>query len=210
MDKQIILYIIAAVVGYLLGNVQIAVVMSKLRYRKDIREHGSGNAGSTNMLRTFGVKAGIFTFICDFIKGVLAFFIGKWICGNNIGAYICGLSTVIGHDFPVFFGFKGGKGVATSFGLSWIMCPWPCGVFTTIVVFITMFTTGIVSLGSIVSTAFYLVLISAITPFDSIENILKVVTIAILLLLMIIRHTENIKRILKGEERSFRKKKDKQ
>ena len=106
-----LLYLACAALGYLLGNVQFAVIISRLKYKDDVRNHGSGNAGSTNMLRVFGLSSGLITFLGDLLKGILGVLIGRWIAGE-VGGYICALFVVLGHDFPVFLRFKGGKGVA--------------------------------------------------------------------------------------------------
>ncbi len=106
-------YTIIAIAAYLLGNVQFAIILSKWKYHDDVRKHGSGNAGSTNMLRVFGLKPGLLTFAGDFCKGVLAVLLGRLVAGER-GSYVAALFVVLGHDFPVFLQFKGGKGVASN------------------------------------------------------------------------------------------------
>lgn len=95
------IYLICLLLGYLLGNLQFAIVFSHLLYHDDVREHGSGNAGSTNMLRVFGLKSGLLTFIGDFLKGVAAVLIGRSL-GGAIGSYCMALGAILGHDFPPF------------------------------------------------------------------------------------------------------------
>ena len=118
-----ILYIIMAIVAYLIGSISFSVIISKKMAGFDVREKGSGNAGSTNMLRSVGKKAAAITLICDILKGVVAILIAI-ILGNifknsnkELLLQIAGIAVVLGHTFPIFFGFKGGKGVATSLGI---------------------------------------------------------------------------------------------
>ncbi len=193
MQKEL-LYLCAAIAGYLLGNVQCAVILSRLKYHDDVRNHGSGNAGSTNMLRVFGLKPGLVTFVGDFLKGVLGVLIGRWIAGET-GGYISALFTVLGHDFPAFLGFKGGKGVAASFGIVWVLNPLYGAIITAVAV-IAMWAFKTVSIVSLIGVTTYLVL----TLCFSWDNTQMVVLIVILWALIVIRHAENIRRICKGEE----------
>lgn len=110
MTMQILVLIGCAIVGYLIGSLNFGVVLSKT-YGKDVRTEGSGNAGATNMTRVFGKKAGVLTFFGDFFKAIIATYIGMALWGI-VGAYIAGIFCVIGHAYPLYFGFKGGKGVA--------------------------------------------------------------------------------------------------
>ena len=116
-------YILMAVIAYLIGSISFSVIISKKMAGFDVREKGSGNAGSTNVLRTVGKKAAAITLICDVLKGVIAILIAM-IIGNifknvdkELIVQIAGIAVVLGHTFPIFFGFKGGKGVATSLGV---------------------------------------------------------------------------------------------
>lgn len=113
-------YIIMAIIAYLIGSVNFSILISKKMAGFDVREKGSGNAGTTNMLRSVGKKAAAITLLCDILKGVVAIAISI-ILGNIIKEsnkelllQVAGIAVVIGHTFPIFFGFKGGKGVATS------------------------------------------------------------------------------------------------
>ena len=187
-------YVLIAVLAYLLGNVQCAIILSKFKYHDDIRNHGSGNAGSTNMLRVFGLKPGLITFAGDFIKGMLAVVMGRFIAGE-IGAYVASLFVVLGHDFPVFMHFKGGKGVASTFGIAWMLNPL-YAVIVTVYAAIMLFLTRTVAIVSLTGVIVYLILTMLLqshnTPF--------VVLVAILFVLITVRHTENIKRIFTGKE----------
>ena len=108
-----LLALAVAAAGYVLGNFQTAILISKRAFHDDVREHGSGNAGTTNMIRVFGMKPGIVTFIGDCAKAIAGVLLGRLIMGT-LGGYIAGLFVIVGHCWPVFAGFRGGKGVASS------------------------------------------------------------------------------------------------
>ncbi|HSH36477.1 glycerol-3-phosphate acyltransferase, partial [Schnuerera sp.] len=114
--------------AYLLGSFSSAYVLGKILMKTDIRAHGSGNAGTTNALRVFGKKVGALTFILDILKGVLAVYIGSMIMNYN-GKLIAGIFVVIGHNWPIFFKFKGGRGIATSFGVL-LSLYWPVPIIS--------------------------------------------------------------------------------
>lgn len=186
-------YIICILVGYLLGCFSTSVIVSKLMGR-DIREEGSGNAGSTNMLRTFGYKLGIATLAGDILKSVAATLFGLLLLGD-VGACIGGIASVLGHDFPVFLGFKGGKGVASSCGVLFVLEP---------VISIIVFALGLIGIAlsrivSINSMVWVVVEVGAILLFNP-QNTWHMYTALILAILIIIQHRENIGRLLKGKE----------
>lgn len=187
-------YAICIVIGYLLGNFQTSVLISRMVYKDDIRLHGSGNAGTTNMLRVFGMKPGSVTFVGDLVKGVLSVFIGRWI-GGEIGGYLCGLGAVLGHDFPALFGFRGGKGVASTLGILWVISPLHAAIIT-VATFGVIFATKMVSLGSLVGMAIFF----ALTISFHWGEVVRLLFVGMLLLLIVIRHRENIERIFKGQE----------
>ena len=128
-----VVYIIMAIIAYLIGSINFSVILSKKMAGFDVREKGSGNAGSTNMLRSVGKKAAAITLICDILKGVvsigIAILLGNVIENMNreLLLQIAGIAVVTGHTFPIFFGFKGGKGVATSLGVI-LMSNWQIGL----------------------------------------------------------------------------------
>ena len=198
------LYILAAVVGYLLGNLQSAVIISRLKYKDDVRNHGSGNAGSTNMLRVFGLKSGAVTFAGDLLKGILAVLAGRWIAGET-GAYIASFFVALGHCFPVFLQFRGGKGVASTLGIAWMLNPL-FGAIMTAWALLMIALTRTISVASLTGITHYFLL----TLVFAWSNTILIVSIGLLWLLIVLRHTDNIKRLLKGEEsKLFEKKREK-
>ena len=145
------LYIIMAIISYCIGSVNFSVILSKKMAGFDVREKGSGNAGTTNMLRSVGKKAAFITLVCDILKGVISILIAI-ILGNiangsdkELLLQIAGVAVVIGHTFPIFFGFKGGKGVATSLGIL-LMSNWKIGLICLVFALILMVLTKMVSL----------------------------------------------------------------
>ena len=117
-------YLLTVVIGYLVGNLSPSYIIGKISENIDIRDYGSGNAGTTNTIRVLGAKAGVIVFLCDVMKGALATLIGLWLTGGDqLGAVLSGGMAVIGHNWPVLLRFKGGKGIASSFGLILVMFP---------------------------------------------------------------------------------------
>lgn len=212
-------YIIVGLVAYLLGSISFSVIFSKKFAGVDVRTKGSGNAGSTNVLRVASKKAALCTLICDVLKGVIAVLIallvGKIIkADSNIAAVLCeiaGLLVVIGHTFPVFFKFKGGKGVATSLGVL-LTINWRLGLICLVFALIIMILSRIVSLGSILAAVLFPVLCifvpwSFIVPTNGYLS--YIIFSIILALLVIFNHRSNIKRLRNGTENklNFNKKK---
>ncbi|OQB25268.1 MAG: Glycerol-3-phosphate acyltransferase [Firmicutes bacterium ADurb.Bin182] len=194
---------LCALTGYILGNFQTSVLISRLVYKDDVRHKGSGNAGTTNMLRVFGIKPGAFTFIGDLLKGIAAVLAGQMI-GAEWGGYICGLFAVLGHDYPAFFGFRGGKGVATTLGIAFVVSPLFASI-TSVIGFILIFFTQMVSLGSLIGMTVFFILAVIFTY----SNIYFVVFASVLWLLIMLRHKDNIIRIVRGEESKLFKRKSK-
>lgn len=189
-------YLIVALISYLLGSLPAGYFIGKFVFKKDIRSMGSGNVGTTNAFRNFGKKAGLATFAFDFIKGMLACFIGNKILGEN-GMYTAMLFVVLGHMYSFLLNFKAGKGIATIFGaLVYIK---PTFALILFLVFLTVFLVSrIVSLSSISVSA--LAIIASLykyglTPFS--------LTLSGLALLIIIKHRDNIKRLINGQEKKM-------
>lgn len=197
----VISVLLCIVVPYLLGSVNFALVISKAFYKDDVRIHGSGNAGMTNMLRTYGKKAAAGTLICDILKAVISVWLGLWLFGE-IGAYIAGLFCVLGHIFPIFFKFKGGKGVATVAAMVLTLNPLAFLILFIIFV-IVVATTRYISLGSVLCMLLYPALTYTLggVGFPTLFSF----TVAAIVIFM---HRSNIKRLLNGTENkvSFSKK----
>ncbi len=192
-------YLLCAAMGYLIGNIQFAVIISRMKYKDDVRNHGSGNAGSTNMVRVFGFKPGLVTFVGDFCKGLLGVVLGRLIAGEA-GGYVAALFVVLGHDFPALLGFKGGKGVASSFGIIWAVNP-IYGAVVTAVAAVVLLLFKTISIASLLgSTACFVVSLI----FDMGSNVPRLVLIALIWALIVVRHRENIKRIIHGHEDPIR------
>jgi len=189
----ILLLILCAVIGYLLGSINSAVIVGKVFYKKDVREYGSKNAGLTNTLRVFDKKAAVMVLIGDILKGVMACIIGSLI-SPQYGLIIGGLMAVIGHNWPLYFKFKGGKGVLTSATVI-LMFDWKIGLIVLGIFIIIVAITKYVSLGSIMA-ATSLVVFAVIMGKD----IVFISVSIILASLIIYRHKQNIQRLLKGEE----------
>ena len=205
------LYILVAVIAYAIGSVNFSIIFSKKFAGFDVREKGSGNAGTTNMLRSVGKGAAALTLICDILKGVgavlVAFIIGKVSkhISPEILIQIAGFFAVVGHTFPVYFGFKGGKGVATALGIL-LLTNWQIGLICLVFAILVMALTRMVSLGSIMAAVLFPVLTMFITENYLVDGKYVVFGIA-MAVLVIFNHRSNLKRIYKGEENrlSFKK-----
>ena len=207
-------YIIVALVAYLIGSVRFSVIISKKMAGFDVREKGSGNAGATNMLRSVGTKAAVLTLLCDALKGVVAIIfaiIVGAIAKNSDKALlvqIAGILVVIGHTFPVFFNFKGGKGVATSLGVL-LMTNWKIGLICLVFALVLMALTRMVSMGSVGAAVLFPVLVLFINTNYTISDGSSYFVYSIILALIVaFNHRSNIQRILDGTENkiSFKKK----
>ena len=204
MDNTVICAIAAAIIGYLIGSVNFSIILSKALTGEDIRKSGSGNAGATNMLRTHGKKMGVITLLLDVLKGVIAVLaaglLAKYTNADaEVLRYVAGTAVVVGHDFPLFFGFKGGKGVATSLGVV-LMLDWQIGLIILVCALAVMALTRYVSLGSVLGGAAFIVA-ETVKVFMAQElNAVKLVCVLILGGLLIGRHHANIGRLIKGTE----------
>ena len=202
-------YIIVAVIAYLIGSINFSIILSKKMAGFDIREKGSGNAGTTNMLRAVGKKAAVITLICDILKGVVSILIavlaGKIvkILDNALLVQLAGIFVIIGHTFPVFFKFKGGKGIATSLGVL-LMTNWQIGLICLVFALVLIALTRMVSVGSIAAGILFPVLVAFINQNyivpTSNSNWSYLVFSIIIALLVIFNHRANVQRILNGTE----------
>ncbi|MDO5718546.1 MAG: glycerol-3-phosphate 1-O-acyltransferase PlsY [Tissierellia bacterium] len=193
------------IIAYLMGNFSSAYILGKLLYKTDIRTKGSGNAGATNALRNFGPKIGVLTLILDLLKGALAVYIADRF-GAPGSIYLAGLGVVLGHNWPAFFGFRGGKGMATSCGVL-LYLDYRIVIVLFIVFLIFVIISRYVSLGSVMA--------SVLAPFAAYyfdyntEPELFYLTL-ILAIIAVYKHRENIKRIInKNENRLTFKEKNK-
>lgn len=221
---KFLIIIAVAVLSYLIGSINFSIILSKLISGKDIRESGSGNAGATNMLRTHGKKMGVITLLLDVAKGVVAIFLSvviaetiaetldMWdfvenIAGTSYIQYIAGVCVILGHNFPLYFGFKGGKGVATSLGVV-LMLDWKVGLIVAVCAIAVMAVTRYVSLGSILGGAAFIIVEIVKSAVTGEYNVTQLVCVIIIGGLLIARHHANIKRLLNGTENklSFSKK----
>ena len=203
-------YIIVAVIAYLIGSINFSVLISKKMAGFDVREKGSGNAGTTNMLRSVGKKAAAITLICDILKGVISIVIAI-IVGNiaknldrELLLQIAGIAVVLGHTFPIFFGFKGGKGVATSLGVL-LISNWQIGLICLVFAVVLMALTRMVSLGSCAAAVLFPVLTLFINQHytvltDGKSGRVYFIYSVILAIIVLYNHRSNIKRILSGTE----------
>ena len=232
--------IACAVISYLLGSFSFAVIFTKLSSKKDVREMGSGNAGFTNVLRSVGVVPAVFTYVFDCLKGIISVFITVWIFSLSVdnadilalsdnlrfeytayGKYLAGVFCVLGHSFPIYFGFRGGKGITTMSGILLVLDPMPWMLVLTFAVWLTFFLcTKIISVGSLASAVAIVVWNFIITYFfmyrpslttDAPMRLSYVMTTTAIMffigLFVIIMHRENIKRLIRGEEKKIKAKK---
>lgn len=215
MVKFIVTGVLVAVASYLLGSINFAVILSRCFAKDDVRTHGSGNAGMTNMLRTYGKRMALFTGIGDFSKGLIAVLLARLVLNYWLGivefdaGYIGGLSALIGHIFPIYFGFKGGKGVLTSLGI--ILVINPLAFFILAVIFVPLvFITRIVSLGSILGALSFPIITYILLVLQHKNPWIDTIMAAVFALIVVFMHRENIKRLLSGTENRFQSKKNKQ
>jgi glycerol-3-phosphate acyltransferase PlsY len=195
-------YVIPVLIGYLLGSISFSYLAGKVLKGIDIRKHGSGNAGATNTLRVLGVGPGVTVLVLDAIKGVIAVMLARWLGdGSALLLVLCGVAAIVGHNWPVFFGFRGGKGIATTIGVMLTLAPFPA-LYAGIVCIIAIAATRYVSLGSLLFTALLPILVWFMKlPVEIFYFSLLVFAFAW------IRHRSNIVRLLKGQENKLGSKK---
>lgn len=203
----------AIIVAYLIGSINFAVIFSNIFTGKDVRKSGSGNAGTTNVMRTAGVLPGILTFVFDAAKGFVGAFVGKFAftylleeTGSAVftpiyGAYICYIFVMIGHIYPIFFGFKGGKGIATSVG-GFAVCCWPAIVIGLCAFAVSTVISKIVSLSSLIATIF--VVVFAIVFVDTSVTVWPQIVMAFMAGgIVFFTHRTNIVRLIHKEEKKL-------
>ena len=212
--KSVLIASVSAVQAYLLGSIDTGILVSKFLYHDDVRKYGSGAAGMTNMLRTFGKKAAALTAFGDVLKGVLAVCIGRWLftlmpesttLSPYLAVYLAAIFAIIGHLKPLYFGFKGGKGVLVAGGT--ILAIQPVLIpFLAVIFLACLLPTGMVSLGSITMAAAYPVLTlvySLMRGLPTQDVVVCTVGAAIMGGMVIWMHRANIQRIREGKEYRF-------
>jgi glycerol-3-phosphate acyltransferase PlsY len=186
---------VLVVASYLLGSVIFSVIVGKLIAGVDIRNHGSGNAGATNTLRVIGKGPAILVFILDIGKGVLAVWLAQWFVPDNYTlAVLCGLAVILGHNWPIWYRFRGGKGVATTIGMLITLAFLPT-LFAGLIAIITITITRYVSLGSLLLTAFLPIFIYWMGyPAELLWGSF------VILVFTWVKHRKNIMKLMQGTE----------
>lgn len=210
MIKTVLIFIALILFGYLFGNISNARLISKFIHQ-DITKLGSGNPGTMNVTRNFGVKLGLITFILDILKSVvpclIAYFTAKYYLGNyiNILVYATGLGVILGHIFPIFYKFKGGKGVASTIGVFSVLYP----VWTLIFLAVGLLVLFTVQIGSV--TSFSVIICLTIIGIIKATNYIEIIFVVLFLLIIILTHLENLKKLFTGKENRVKifKKRDK-
>ena len=207
--------LLCMIVPYLLGSINFGLLISQNQFHDDVRMHGSGNAGTTNMLRTYGKRAATLTLLGDMAKGIVAVLFGYLILGWNefgyneagqfvyaydqIGAAIAGLFVMLGHMFPVFFKFKGGKGVATSMMVMLLLEPITFHICL-LIYLVVLLSTKYVSLASCMTLIFYPIFLSSVcTALGGVNPTAQAISV-LMAILVVFMHRENIKRLIAGTE----------
>lgn len=185
--------IIVSIISYILGNISASFLIAKYVADIDIRNHGSGNAGATNVLRTLGTKAAIAAFLGDALKGVLAVLIGRLIGGED-GQIFAGIFVVIGHNWPILLNFKGGKGIATTIGVMTAINPYIVAAIVPIGIIIIIIS-RYVSLASIMG-----MIIFPIAMLYTHQPVKQVLFSFLLSIMALYRHSSNIKKLVRGTE----------
>lgn len=223
-------FLLTAIAAYLLGSINTAVIVTKIvtKGKQDIRQMGSGNAGFTNVLRSVGKVPAIFTIVCDALKCVIAVIIGWFIFSfvsadsaavssdlSYIGKYVAGIFCIFGHSYPVYFNFKGGKGVVTAAGLM-LSEDWRVFLLILTTFLLVFIFTKIISISSITCAVLYAVYTFIITFFVDYRGdagyslsyvIISTAAALIIGVFVIVKHKENIGRLLRGEEKKITAKK---
>ncbi|MDO5311522.1 MAG: glycerol-3-phosphate 1-O-acyltransferase PlsY [Clostridia bacterium] len=190
-------YLLIAIGAYLLGSVSFSVLLSKGMAGGDVRKHGSGNAGATNMARVYGLGAGIKVLVGDMVKAGIPMLVGYLVCGEW-GLAVAGMCAMVGHCFPIFHQFKGGKGVSVG-GITAVFVDWRVGLLVVAGFVVGAFGSKKVSFGSVIGAV--MITVGAVLFHISTP---RLVLCAFDMCLVIWRHKENIKRLIKGTEPDFK------
>lgn len=189
--------------AYLLGSIPVGWLIANIFYHKDIRQEGSGNIGATNALRIFGTKIGILVLLLDMMKGIIAVLIAKQVIqGAHPLVSIAGLVAILGHIFPVWLKFRGGKGVATAAGVFAALAP--LGLLIGLLSFIlVVWRTRYVSLGSIIAAMVFGVSTFWMELSKPMPDVALMILVGFIVTMIILKHKSNIQRLLRGEENKF-------
>ena len=190
-------YVLGCIVCYLLGAVPFSVLFSRGMMHKDVRRYGSGNPGTSNMTRAFGIKYGLLVLLFDMAKGFGAVYLGQWIMGP-LGAYLGALCAVAGHNWPIYLKFKGGKGVATTVGVMLAFVPY-ITLIAMACFLVVLAVSRYFSLGSLVCLGLVWVLVICLHFADT----YLVVLCSVLVLVAFVQHRANIRRLKNGTENRF-------
>jgi acyl phosphate:glycerol-3-phosphate acyltransferase len=194
--------IISMIIGYLIGCINFAYIIGRFHDHIDIRNYGSGNSGTTNAIRVMGWKLGALTFLGDFLKSIVAYFLTALIFESSIVGIYAGFGVVVGHNWPVFLKFKGGKGIASTLGLIYAV-DYRAGLIMTLIMFLIIYATKYVSVGSLIMAVSMPILFYYFKAY----NLEFLIVGIILMIIAIFRHLANIKRLLKGTENKLGSKK---
>ncbi len=198
---EYLFYVLEAILGYLLGSISFSVILTKNKYKVDVRTEGSGNAGATNVARVFGMKAGLFTLLFDILKMVIPMAVGYYLSGAW-GVTVAGAFGIIGHCFPLYFGFRGGKGVSVAATIA-MFIDWRVTVISLLVFIIFVLVTRIVSISSCLA-ALSVLTCTIVFCYGEAAPITLALFTAVLVIFM---HRSNLVRLAKGEEKKFSPKK---
>jgi len=194
--------IISIIIGYLFGCINFAYIIGRFHDHIDIRNYGSGNSGTTNAIRVMGWKLGALTFLGDFLKSIVAYVITSLIFDSSVVGVYAGFGVVLGHNWPVFLKFKGGKGIASTLGLIYAV-DFRAGLIMNVIMVVVIYLTKYVSVGSILMALLMPILFFVFKDYN-----LEFLMIGIILMVIAIaRHTANIKRLIKGNENKLGSKK---
>ena len=192
-------WILSGIIAYCLGSISTGLLVAKIANGPDLRSVGSKNTGASNVLRTMGWKYGLITFFGDYLKAIAACWIGAALTESYLGAPLCGLLVILGHNWPVFFGFRGGKGVASSCGVMIFCFPVPALIgYAAAIALIAI--TRYISVGSMSMLTLYAILVIC---WKAAGDPWIIAWAVVLAALCILRHRTNIQRLIQGRENKF-------
>ena len=197
------LVLLSCIIAYLLGSVSSGLIVADKAKGPDLRKVGSGNTGASNVQRTMGWKFGLITFWGDALKGVLACFIAELITGDHMACLAAGLCAIIGHNWPIYYGFRGGKGVAASCGVL-LYCFWWQAIICFVITIALIALVRYISLGSMFLLVSYAILVSLTYPGE--WKLFVVIWAVLMAVICIARHHANIVRLIQGKENKLGKK----